>query len=592
MKDKTLFQFLKKHETRKLISRLMREFIAPYKAKLLLALFFMVLVALATASLAYMMKPIIDSGFAHPKLDILLWACAAIFLTFVVKGGASYGESVVMTFVGQRIISDIQNCLFKQLMKLDLAYFHNTPSGELLSRFTNDVNMMRNAMENTLLNLGKDFITLTCLISLMFHRDPLLAGIAFIVFPIAVFPIIRIGKRMRKVTFHTQDQHAVLTNKLSQTFQGIRVVKAYCMEKAESNRIEQQINMIFSLIYKATRIRSASHPIMEILAGLAIACVMAYGGWEVMHKIRTPGDFASFITALLLVYDPLKRLSNLNARLQEGIAAAYRVIQILDMPPSIKNCEYPRKIPQITGHIEFRNVTFNYQGQRRLTLDDLSFEAKPGQTIALVGASGAGKSTIINLIPRFYDIHQGDILIDGVNIKELDISTLREHIALVSQEIALFDRSIFDNIAYSEKSISMEEVVAAAKSAAAHEFIERLPNGYDTHVGENGVKLSGGQRQRIAIARAMLKNAPILLLDEATSALDTDSERQIQDALARLMKGRTTILVAHRLSTVIDADWIYVLDHGKLVESGSHIDLLKQDGAYARLWKKQSTAKG
>ena len=586
-----MFQFLKKHETRKLISRLLREFIAPYKSKLLLALVFMILVALATAALAYMMKPIIDSGFAHPKLDILLWACGAVFLTFVVKGGASYGESVVMTFVGQRIISDIQNSLFKQLMKLDLAYFHNTPSGELLSRFTNDVNMMRNAMENTLLNLGKDLILLVCLIVLMFHRDPMLATIAFPVFLIAVLPILKIGKRMRKVTFHTQDQHAVLTNQLSQTFQGIRVVKAYGMEKAESNRIEQQINTIFNLIYKATRIRSASHPIMEILAGFAIACVMAYGGWEVMNNIRTPGDFASFITALLLIYDPLKRLSNLNARLQEGIAAAYRVIQILDMPPKIQNSNNPRRLTHVPGHIEFRDVTFNYQKQKRLTLEHLSFEAKPGQTIALVGASGAGKSTIINLIPRFYDIAKGEILIDGINIKELDISDLRQHIALVSQEIALFDRSIFDNIAYSEKSISMEEVIAAAKSAAAHEFIERLPNGYDTYVGENGVKLSGGQRQRIAIARAMLKDAPILLLDEATSALDTDSERQIQDALSRLMKGRTTILVAHRLSTVIDADWIYVLDHGKLVESGGHHDLLKHDGVYARLWKKQSTSK-
>ena len=586
-----MFQFLKKHETRKLISRLLREFIAPYKSKLLLALVFMILVALATAALAYMMKPIIDSGFAHPKLDILLWACGAVFLTFVVKGGASYGESVVMTFVGQRIISDIQNSLFKQLMKLDLAYFHNTPSGELLSRFTNDVNMMRNAMENTLLNLGKDLILLVCLIVLMFHRDPMLATIAFPVFLIAVLPILKIGKRMRKVTFHTQDQHAVLTNQLSQTFQGIRVVKAYGMEKAESNRIEQQINTIFNLIYKATRIRSASHPIMEILAGFAIACVMAYGGWEVMNNIRTPGDFASFITALLLIYDPLKRLSNLNARLQEGIAAAYRVIQILDMPPKIQNSNNPRKLTHVPGHIEFRDVTFNYQKQKRLTLEHLSFEAKPGQTIALVGASGAGKSTIINLIPRFYDIAEGEILIDDINIKELDISDLRQHIALVSQEIALFDRSIFDNIAYSEKSISMDEVVAAAKSAAAHEFIERLPNGYDTYVGENGVKLSGGQRQRIAIARAMLKDAPILLLDEATSALDTDSERQIQDALSRLMKGRTTILVAHRLSTVIDADWIYVLDHGKLVESGGHHDLLKHDGVYARLWKKQSTSK-
>jgi subfamily B ATP-binding cassette protein MsbA len=330
---------------------------------------------------------------------------------------------------------------------------------------------------------------------------------------------------------------------------------------------------------------------MEILAGLAISCVLAYGGWQVMHGLRTPGDFASFIGALLLVYEPLKRLSNLNARLQEGIAAASRVLQIMDMPASIKNPATPHKIDRVLGNIEFKDVTFSYPNQKRPVLNQFSFKAKKGQTIALVGASGAGKSTIINLIPRFYDIDHGTIIIDGIDIKDMHTDDLRRQIALVSQEIALFDRTIFENIAYSETEISMDAVIQAAKDAAAHDFIEQLPDGYNTFVGENGVKLSGGQRQRISIARAMLKNAPILLLDEATSALDTDSERQIQDALSRLMKGRTTILVAHRLSTVIDADWIYVLDHGKLVEGGKHSDLLDQDGVYARLWKKQSNKK-
>ncbi|MES2252225.1 MAG: ABC transporter transmembrane domain-containing protein [Pseudomonadota bacterium] len=569
----------------------MHEFIAPYKARLALAFLFMVLAALATAAFPYMLKPIIDNGFTNPQIHVLLLVCGAVFLAFVIKGIASYGEAVAMAFVGQRIISDIQNSLFRHLMKADLSYFHKTSSGELISRFTNDVNMMRNAMATTLIGLGKDSLTLVCLIVLMFERDPVLASIAFFVFPIAVLPILKIGRRMRKVTFHTQDQHAALTNQLAQVFQGIRVVKAYGMESAESSYIEQQINTIFSLIYKATRIKSASHPIMEILAGFAIVCVIAYGGWQVMKGTRTAGDFASFVFALFLVYDPLKRLSNLNSSLQEGLAASFRIFQILDMPPKIQNVENPRTLTRASGHIEFRDVSFDYQNQKRVVLDHLSFEAKAGQTIALVGASGAGKSTIINLIPRFYDITQGAILIDGINIKELDLGVLRQQIALVSQEIALFDRSIFDNIAYSEASATMDDVVKAAKNAAAHEFIERLPQGYDTHVGENGVKLSGGQRQRIAIARAMLKDAPILLLDEATSALDTDSERQIQDALSRLMKGRTTILVAHRLSTVIDADQIYVLDHGRLVESGGHHALLQQDGVYARLWKKQSSAK-
>lgn len=586
-----MLQSLKKQDSRKLISRLMRDFVAPYKSRLALACFFMVLVALATTALPYMLKPIIDNGFSHPETSTLFWVCFAVFMAFFVKGVASYGESVVMTFVGQRIISDIQNHLFKHLMKADLAFFHRTPSGELLSCFTNDVNMMRNAMENTIIALGKDSITLISLVALMFYRDPRLALIAFVVFPIAVLPILKIGRRMRKVTFHTQDQHAFLTSQLTQIFQGIRVVKAYGMEQAESNHTEKQINTIFQLIYKATRIRSASHPIMEVLAGLAIAGVLAYGGWEVMHGLRTPGDFASFIGALLLVYEPLKRLSNLNARLQEGVAAASRVLQIIDMPPSIKNPDKPHVIDRLLGHVQFKDVTFSYQNQKRPVLNNFSFEAKQGQTIALVGASGAGKSTIINLIPRFYDIDHGTIFIDGIDIKDMHIHDLRHQIALVSQEIALFDRTIFENIAYSENNISMDQVIQAAKDAAAHDFIEQLPDGYNTFVGENGVKLSGGQRQRISIARAMLKNAPILLLDEATSALDTDSERQIQDALSHLMKGRTTILVAHRLSTVIDSDWIYVLDHGKLVEGGKHSDLLEQNGVYARLWKKQSSRK-
>ncbi|MDP3372350.1 MAG: ABC transporter ATP-binding protein [Candidatus Paracaedibacteraceae bacterium] len=582
---------LKKHDSRKLISRLMRDFVAPYKNRLALACLFMVLVALATTALPYMLKPIVDNGFSHPDTNTLFWVCFAVFMAFFIKGGASYGESVVMTFVGQRIISDIQNHLFKHLMKADLSFFHKTPSGELLSCFTNDVNMMRNAMENTIIALGKDSITLMSLVALMFYRDPMLASIAFIVFPIAVLPILKIGRRMRKVTFHTQDQYALLTSQLTQIFQGIRVVKAYGMEQAESNHTENQINTIFQLIYKATRIRSASHPIMEILAGLAIACVLGYGGWEVMNGVRTPGDFASFIGALLLVYEPLKRLSNLNARLQEGMAAAARVLHILDMPPSIKNPETPQIVNRVSGNIAFKNVTFSYQNQKRPVLNNFSFEAKKGQTVALVGASGAGKSTIINLIPRFYDINQGAIFIDDINITHMHTNDLRRQIALVSQEIALFNRTILENIAYSENKISLDQVIQAAKDAAAHDFIEQLPDGYNTFVGENGVKLSGGQRQRISIARAMLKNTPILLLDEATSALDTDSERQIQDALSRLMKGRTTILVAHRLSTVIDADWIYVLDHGKLVEGGKHSDLLEQDGVYARLWKKQSSRK-
>ena len=586
-----MFNLKNEYETRRLVKRLTRQFITPYVNRLILAFLFMVLAALATAAVPALIKPVIDDVFIRADGHMLVFVCLGVLSAFGVKGAASYAEAVVMTFVGQRIISDIQNSLFKHLMKSDLAFFHATSSGELLSRFTNDVNMMRNAMANTLIGLGKDMLTLVCLVLLMFYRDFTLTCVAFIVFPTAIMPILKIGRRMRKVTFHTQDQQAVLTNQLTQVFQGIRVVKAYGMEKAEASRIEQQINHVFKLIYKSTRIRSASHPIVETLGGLAVVSVIAYGGWQVMHHTRTAGDLISFILALILIYEPIKRLSNLNASLQEGLAAAYRVFQILDTAPSIQNTSNAVVLPRVKGHIAFKDVAFSYHNNKRNVLSSLSFEAKEGQTIAFVGASGAGKSTIINLIPRFYDVTDGKILIDDMNIKDVDIHTLRQQIALVSQEVALFDRSIFDNIAYSDANVSLDDVINAAKAAAAHEFIERLPEGYQTFVGENGVKLSGGQRQRIAIARAMLKDAPILLLDEATSALDTDSERQIQDALAKLMKGRTTILIAHRLSTVVDADWIYVLDHGCLVEQGRHHDLLTSKGIYARLWDKQSKTK-
>jgi subfamily B ATP-binding cassette protein MsbA len=585
-------------KTKVLVRRLLKEFILPYKTKLLWAFLFMVLGALATSALPYSLKPVFDDVFIKAETGMLVAVCGLVLGAFIVKGASSYGESVLMTFVGQKIISDIQKKLFAHLMDADLAFFHNTPSGELLSRFTNDVTLMRNAMATTLIGLGKDALTLIFLVCLMFYMDPTLAGIAFIVFPTAILPLLKIGRRMRKVTHKTQDQHAVLTNQLTQIFQGIRVVKAYGMEHKESAYINTIIDNIFHLIYKTTRTRSASHPIVEGLGGCAIVAVIAYGGYQVMHHNRTAGDFMAFLASLLLVYEPLKRLSNLNANLQEGLAATARVFHMLDQQPTIVSAENDNPLTDKKGHIVFKDVSFQYskdtgrKSSNKHSIDvlkNLSIEAKPGQTIALVGASGAGKSTIINLIPRFYDIMGGAITIDGIDIRDVSLADLRQQIALVSQEISLFDRSIADNIAYSEKAFSMDEIVDAAKRAAAHEFIEKLPDGYQTHVGENGVKLSGGQRQRIAIARAMLKDAPILLLDEATSALDTDSERQIQDALSRLMSGRTTILVAHRLSTVVDADWIYVLEKGQCVEQGRHDDLLIQNGVYAGLWQKQSS---
>ena len=570
-----------------LVRRLISEHIQPYKGKFGIALIFMILAALATAALPYLLQPVFDDVFTTNNPKLLVFFCSAVLLSFLVKGAASYGESIIMTYVGQKIISDIQNRLFAHLMRSDLSFFHSNSSGELLSRFTNDVNMMRGAMANTVVGLGKDSFSLFFLIAIMFYRDFSLASVAFFVFPLAILPIAKIGRRMRKVTNNTQGELAEFTNQLTQVFQGIRVVKAYGMEGYEAERANDKIKRIFKLIYKAARVRSAAHPIVESLGGVAIISVIAYGGWQVMHHSRTTGEFISFIGALLLAYEPLKRLSNLNANLQEGLAAATRVFDVIDTPPHINDKKDAHSTDRVNGDVEFQKVSFNYP-DGKLALDEVDIKIPHGKTIALVGSSGAGKSTFINLIPRFYDISKGSILIDGTDIRDLTLDSLRHQIALVSQEISLFDISIRDNIAYGFEDATLDQITKAAKAAAAHEFVVKLPLGYDTIVGENGVKLSGGQRQRIAIARAMLKNAPILLLDEATSSLDTDSERQVQSALKTLMKGRTTLMVAHRLSTVVEADVIYVLDHGKIVESGNHQDLLNHDGIYARLWQAQS----
>jgi len=568
--------------------RIFYEHIRPYGRYFGAAIILMILAALSTSALPYLLQPVFDEVFTHGTPQLLMLVCGGIFLAFVVKGATSFGEAVIMTYVGQRIISDLQNRLFSHLMHLDLAYFHGTSSGDLLSRFTNDVNLMRNAVATTLVGLGKDSFTLMFLVSLMFYRDWTLACIAFVIFPLAVLPILRIGRRMRKVTNNTQEELASFTGRLTQVFQGIRVIKAYGTEEYEAKQAHSMIERIFALVYKSSRVRSASHPIIEGLGGVAIVIVIAYGGWQVMHHARTTGEFMSFILALLLVYEPLKRLSNLNANLQEGLAAAARVFAIIDTPATIQDHPEAQPLPPIEGHIEFRDLHFSYP-DGKVALDGINLTIKKAHSIALVGASGAGKSTIINLIPRFYDSQKGTIFIDGIDIRHVTLKSLRQQIALVSQEIMLFDASIRDNIAYGSFEASDADIITAATAAAAHEFIEALPKGYHTMIGENGVKLSGGQRQRIAIARAMLKNAPILLLDEATSALDTDSERQVQAALKVLMEGRTTLMVAHRLSTVVEADQIYVLDQGKIVESGNHQTLLERNGLYANLWQAQST---
>ncbi len=568
------------------MKRLWGSYIRPYRRKIWLSLLFMALSAAATAGLAKLMEPIIDDVFKSENIAALKIVSISVFMLFLIKGAASYGEAITMNYVGQRIIANLQIDLFNSLLNCDLAFFHDTSSGVLISRCTNDVNLMRNVVSNTLTSLGKDLLTIIFLVSVMFVQDWRLSVIAFFVFPIAILPIVKIGKRMRKVSTNTQKENSFFITLLNQTFQGVRLVKSYAMEAYERQRAKDVIEQLLTLIVKATRIKSLSSPIMETLGGMAIVIVISYGGLQVIHGHNTAGAFFSFIAALLMAYEPMKRMANLNANLQEGLAATIRVFDVLDQQPNIQEGPDAKPLRLTKGAIRFEDVSFCY-GNNKTVLDHITLDIPAGKTIALVGHSGSGKSTLLNLIPRFYDVINGTIDIDGQDIRTVTVSSLRKSIGLVSQEITLFDDTIKANILYGKMDATDDEVIAAAKGAAAHEFIQKLPEGYNTMIGESGVRLSGGQRQRLAIARAMLKNAPILLLDEATSSLDTKSEKDVQKALNNLMKGRTCLVIAHRLSTIQEADLIYVMDHGKLVEQGTHENLLQQKGKYAELSKWQ-----
>ena len=569
-----------------LVQRLVRDFIWRHAGMIAVAFLCMGMTAGSTALRAWLMEPVLDRIFIARDASLLLLLGGAALVLALIKGFADYGQTVLMNRVGQRVIADIQIASFARLLRADLAYFNATSSGLLISRLTNDVGLLRNAAGNVLAGIGRDAVTVAFLVGLMFYQDWVLALIAFFAFPLAIRPIIGIGRRMRRVSANTQAEMGQLTTLLSQTFQGARHVKAYGMEEYEERRAGRLIERIFALVDRANRTRSQATPMMEALGGAAIAVVILYGGQQVISGARTPGAFFSFITALLLAYQPVKALAILNANLQEGLAAAQRVFQVLDIEPAIHDRPGARPLRIETGEVHFEQVRFGYH-PGAVALDGISLTVPGGGTVALVGPSGAGKSTMLNLIPRFYEVDQGALSIDGQDVRAVTLASLRGAIALVAQEVSLFDDTVRANIAYGRFGASEEEIAAAAAAAGADRFIRELPQGYDTLVGEHGVLLSGGQRQRLAIARAMLKDAPILLLDEATSALDSESERQVQAALRSLMRGRTTIVIAHRLSTVIGADLICVLDRGHIVESGRHAQLLARNGLYARLYETQ-----
>ena len=572
--------------TRLLVRRLLRERFQGYFVAVAGALVCMAVIAAGNAGIISLLKPAFDDGFIARDLDLLYSIALAILALSVLIGGAFYGQAVLMAWVGERIVADFRRDMYAKLMSSDLAFFVNTDTGNLISRFTGDASMLRMTLVRAMTGFVKDTLLLIGLVTLMFYESWLLALIAIVVFPCVIWPIVSIGRRIRRASSITQARMADLTIRLDESFPAARLIKAFRMERSEMDRANSAIEQVFNRSYRAARIAAITRPVMESLGGLVVAVIILVGGHLVIEESTTEGTFIVFVAALMRAYQPLKALASLNNLLQEGLAAAQRVFAVLDIEPDIVDAPNAKPLSVDGGEIRFEKVRFSYNpGVPAIAGVDLI--APAGATIALVGPSGAGKSTLLNLIPRFYDVDEGTISVDGQEIRQVTLASLRDSIALVSQEVTLFNDTIRDNIAYGRPDATTDEIVAAAKNGGAHDFVEALPNGYDTPAGELGERLSGGQRQRISIARAMLKDAPILLLDEATSSLDTESERAVQAALERLKKGRTTIVIAHRLSTVVGSDLIYVLEHGQVIESGTHAELIAAGGAYARQYALQ-----
>ncbi len=562
----------------------------PHAFKFSVAMVCMLVVGATTSALAFLVKPTLDEIFLKQNARMLQWIPLAVVGIYLIKGACSYAQTILMNFIGQRIVADLRAELYRKIQTQSLAFFTRNPTGILMSRITNDVGYVQGAVSEAVTALLKDSFTLICLVFVIFYRDWRLAIIAMFVFPLAVYPIVKFGQKMRQVATRTQVTVGSLMTLLQETISGTRIVKAFSMEEYENRRFSGENERLFRLNLKSVSINAASSPFMEFLGGIGIAAIVFYGGYQVIHGQSTPGTFFSFLTALIMLYEPVKRLTNVNNTIQQGIAGAERVFAIIDLVPEIGNRPGAAPLPRISREIEIRNVDFRYEEAPVLRNIDLRIRA--GEVVAFVGMSGGGKTTLVNLIPRFYDVTEGAITIDGRDIRDVTVESLRGQIAIVAQQTILFNDTVRDNIAYGDIVKTEEEIAAAAKAANAHDFIVRLPMGYDTVIGEQGTKLSGGERQRISIARAILKDAPILILDEATSSLDSEAEIEVQEALENLMKGRTTLVIAHRLSTIRNADRIIVLVNGEIREEGTHETLLACQGEYCRLYNMQFKENG
>ena len=570
-----------------ILSRLFRDSIKPYALKLFSSLFFMVIIALSTGATAWLLDPAIDKIFLDKDESMLLLIPIAIILTLLIKSIATYIQIVLLNGVAQNIIADTQIKLFKKIINADLAWLHKIHSAKIISNFLYDVSLLQDSVSSSLANGVKDILTLICLVGVMYYQDWQLATISIIAFPLVGVLTRRLGRRIKKASTETQEETGVLASILSENLDGTRIVKAYQQEDQEIKKLSKSVYRRMQKMLKGINTRGAASPFAEFLAGFGIAGALYYAGLKGLQGELALNEFVSFLGAMMLAFQPLRRLAQINATLQEGFAAAIRVFGLLDQKSLINEASNASKLSISNSDISFENVTLSYDGQKNSALKKINIKIPHGKTTALVGPSGSGKSSILNLIPRFYDPDTGSVKIDNQDIKELTIESVRSAIALVSQEPILFDMSIYDNILYGKPDSTTDEVIEAAKAAAAHEFITQLPNKYKTIVGEKGYSLSGGQKQRISIARAFLKNAPILLLDEATSSLDTESEHLVQNAISILMKDRTTLVIAHRLSTIINSDQIIVLDSGDVSDIGTHDELLNKDGVYKKLYERE-----
>lgn len=572
--------------TRALTGRIWRDYVSSYLGILSLAIFFMILVAVATASQVYLVKPAFDE-LLDSRETFWVWVVPIGFVVAgIVTGVANMAQSMLMQRIGLRVVQHMQQQMFSTILRADLSYLQETGTSRQLSRFTTDMYLLRDVVIKALTGIGRDVLKVVVLSGLMIYQNWQMALAALVFFPLCVFPIVRIGRLLRKISSKSLGEQGQMTAVIDDALKGARQVKAYNMYDYEEKRAGNAFETVFQLAFKSARTRAFSYPILDTLVGVCMAAVLVWGGFQIQAGETTVGAFMSFFAAVLAAYQPARGLASMNATLQEGLAAARRCFSVIDYRPQIVNKPNASDLSSVKGEVVFRKVNFSYDGDVPV-LADIEIDVKAGQTVALVGRSGGGKSTILNLVPRFYDVSDGEILIDGIPTRDVTMESLRANIGLVTQETLLFNDTIRANIAYGRLDATQAEIEQAARDAAAHGFIAELPDGYETLVGEHGLRLSGGQRQRVAIARAMLKNAPVLLLDEATSALDTESERVVQEALGRLMQGRTTIVIAHRLSTVIHADMIYVLDKGRIQEAGSHAELVAKGGVYAQLSKVQ-----